>query len=187
MINHAFCPDAVALVRMDHTHVFALFHRYRIDADPVAKRGLVELIAQALEIHAALEEEIFYPAVMAVDDNETTRKSVPEHDTMRSVIRELRTMDSSLDAFDERFMDLMNEVLHHVADEETDMLLLAERSLSSRRLRQLGARMLQRRVGLMMRRAPALSRAFAQGFPSATAVVCAALAGRLFYHALRGR
>src|SRR5690606_10163585 len=73
-------PSATSMIRMDHTHVLATFHRYRIDSPVNVKRGLVNTVCIALEVHAQLEEEIFYPAVRAISDNEAIRKSVPEHD-----------------------------------------------------------------------------------------------------------
>ena len=54
-------PSATTMIRMDHTHVLATFHRYRIDTPEKTKRSLVNLICAALEVHAQLEEEISIP------------------------------------------------------------------------------------------------------------------------------
>ena len=58
-----------------------------------AKKGLVDTVCVALEIHAQLEEEIFYPALRAHADTEFLRKSVPEHDQMRRLITHLRNLE----------------------------------------------------------------------------------------------
>ena len=60
-------PSATKMIRMDHTHVLATFHKYQTDTAPQTKRGLVNTVCLLLEIHAQLEEEIFFPAVRAVD------------------------------------------------------------------------------------------------------------------------
>ena len=75
--------------------------------------------ACALEIHAQLEEEIFYPALRAIADTEFVEKSVPEHDQMRRLITQLRNLEPADASYDETFFELMNIVMHHVADEET--------------------------------------------------------------------
>ncbi len=58
-------PTATNMIRMEHTHVMSTFHQYETDASPRAREGLVNTICLALEIHAQLEEEIFYPALRA--------------------------------------------------------------------------------------------------------------------------
>jgi len=125
-------PGATRMIRLDHSHVLVTFHRYKIDTNPRVKQGLVDTICTALEIHAQLEEEIFYPAIREVTDNEAIRKSVPEHDEMRRLIAKLRGMEPTDPAYDDTVMELMRDVLHHVADEETILLPEAERILADR-------------------------------------------------------
>lgn len=64
---------------------------------------------------------------------------------MRESIAKLRGMDPDATAYDDTLMELMREVLHHVADEETILLPMAEESLAHD-LRRLGARMNTRRA-----------------------------------------
>jgi iron-sulfur cluster repair protein YtfE (RIC family) len=157
------------MIRMDHTHVMAVFHRYHAETSWWRKRAIVELACTALEIHAQLEEEIFYPAlseVMAGD--ERLAKSKPEHDKMREDIAKLRSMGPEDAAYDARFMQLMREVMHHVADEETVLLPTAERALGSQ-LSALGMRMTKRRMQLVARNRPTAIAANTAGtFPLAS-------------------
>jgi len=77
-------PSITTMIRMDHTHVFALFHRYQADTPDGRKRALLANACLALEVHAQLEEEIFYPALRRViSDDQVLNKSGPEHDEMR--------------------------------------------------------------------------------------------------------
>jgi len=157
-------PHATQLVRKDHTDVLALFHRYRANVSPRMKRGLVRSVCLALEVHAQVEEELLYPAVREVSTSEFLRKAVPEHDEMRRLIALLREMDPGDSRFDGTFMELMRDVIHHVADEETSFLPEAERVLRGR-LGELGVRMMQRRVALLAPRAPALAYNRARALP----------------------
>jgi hypothetical protein len=154
---------------MDHTHVMAAFHRYHASTPWWRKRAIVELACTALEIHAQLEEEIFYPALAdALPGDDTLAKSKPEHDEMRADIARLRAMGPHDAAFDARFMKLMREVMHHVADEETVLLPTAERALAAE-LSVLGARMTRRRLQLVAQNRPAAIAANTVGtFPLAS-------------------
>jgi hemerythrin superfamily protein len=146
-------PNATNMIRADHTHVLATFHRYKTDSDPKTKRGLVNTACTALEIHAQLEEEIFYPALRAASgDYSVIDKNVPEHDEMRRLISSLRSMEPTDPDYDETFMELMRDVMHHVADEETVFLPEAERTMGDR-LGELGMEMTRRRLQLAAPRA----------------------------------
>jgi hemerythrin superfamily protein len=139
-------PSATDMIRADHARVLATFHRYKCDAAAAAKGSLVANLCLALEVHAQMEEEIFYPAMASVDQALIGR-FIAEHDRMRSLIGELRAADPAEPQYDERVMALMREVLHHVADEETVLLPQAERVLGER-LGELGARLMKRRLAM---------------------------------------
>lgn len=167
-------PTATTMLRMDHSHVLTLFHRFKPATSPGKKRALVANACLALEVHAHLEEEFFYPALRTVLDGDTVlQKSGPEHDEMRRLIAELRDLATDREplegtAFDDKFMALMRVVIHHVADEETRLLPAAERLLSDR-LDELGAAMLKRRLELLKPHAGELVMSTARSFPSAAA------------------
>lgn len=142
-------PTATALIRIDHDRVQGLFHELLPDAPPSARQATIRDLCAALEIHAQLEEEIFYPALrQAGITSPALDKSVPEHDDMQRLIERVRSFDGQDAAQADAVNQLMNAVLHHVADEETQLLPAAERWLGSGRLLELGERMSQRRVAL---------------------------------------
>ncbi|WP_211159886.1 hemerythrin domain-containing protein [Aromatoleum aromaticum] len=136
------------MIRTDHSHVLSVFHQYETDTSPQTKKALVNSACLSLEIHAQLEEEIFYPAMrQAMAESATVDKSVSEHEEMRRLITQLRGMEPTDPQYDETFMSLMRDVLHHAAEEETIMLPKAERLLGNR-LAELGAEMMKRRLEL---------------------------------------
>jgi hemerythrin superfamily protein len=141
-------PTATNMIRLDHTHVFSTFHQYKAGAPPRVKKGLVNTICTALEIHAQLEEEIFYPEMRKVcEDDESITKALEEHSEMRRLIGLLRAMEPEARDYDDTLSALMRDVMHHVADEETILLPAAERLLADR-LGELGAQMTKRRLQL---------------------------------------
>jgi hypothetical protein len=146
-ILNRLSPSATEMIRADHTRVLAVFHRYHIDASPRAKRALVSAICLALEVHARIEEEIFYPALRETETSLVEEQLEPEHEEMRRLIAALRVMAPTRDQYDATFMELMRVVMHHVADEETILLTLAE-SVMGDRLQTLGRQMAIRRLQL---------------------------------------
>lgn len=90
LMSH-MCPSATHMIRMDHGHVLTLYHQYLPQRSPARREALVRAICAALEIHAQVEEDIFYPALRAAGvEPELLDKSVPEHDEMRRAIERLR-------------------------------------------------------------------------------------------------
>jgi len=178
-ITETISPGITNMIRLDHTHVLTTFHQYEMDASPQAKQALVNTACLALEIHAQLEEEIFYPAMREVGtDARLVEKSIPEHDEMRRLIDRLRNMEPTETAYDETFMELMRTVMHHVADEETTLLPDAERLLADR-LSELGAQMTRRRLQLSAPHAGEIALNAMRGFPVTSLMVAtgAVLAG----------
>lgn len=166
-------PSITKMIRMDHSHVMTVFHRYRPDLAPQTKEAIVGTVTVALEIHAQLEEEIFYPALREATGNDTVlAKSVPEHDEMRRLVAELREMSPEDEAYDETFMALMREVIHHVADEETTLLPEAERVLAGQ-LSELGAQMTRRRMELAAPRAGEIATHTVRAMPTTTLLMAA--------------
>src|SRR5438270_672213 len=98
------------MIRLDHTHVVALFHRYRADLAPRVRKGLVDQVCLAVEIHATLEEEIFYPALREVTDNDVLRKSEPEHYEMKQLIARLRQLEDCGPEMDAMFYTMVQNI-----------------------------------------------------------------------------
>ncbi len=165
-------PSITNMIRMDHTHVVAAFHQFQADTPARVKKGLADNICLALEVHAQLEEEIFYPALREVSPDEVLDKSKPEHDEMRQLIAQLRGLHPTDPAFDQTVNDFMRAVLHHVADEETQLLPKAERLLAGQ-LSEMGARMTRRRFELLGPRGGELAGSMARSMSTGTLLAAA--------------
>ena len=179
-------PSVTRMIRMDHSHVLVLSHQFTSDASPDKKKSIAEAVCLALEIHARLEEEIFYPALREVDGgNEVLAKAQPEHDEMRRLIDVLRTIGPTDVHYDATFHQLMRNVTHHVADEEAVLLPAAERLLADR-LSELGAQMTRRRLQLAGPHAGELAIAHARTMPAATMLMAGGLLAGAWWLGRRG-
>lgn len=173
-------PSITDMIRFDHSHVLVTFHQYTSTTKPSVKKALAETICDALEIHATLEEEVFYPVIRRLNPNEPViQKSEPEHDEMRRMIAELRETRATDERHDVLMHELMRDVMHHVADEETVLLPEAERLLDKDRLNELGAAMTRRRLDLLKPKAGRLAKSTAVGFSGSTTAIVVGLAGAL--------
>jgi len=168
-------PSITKMIRMDHTHALTTFHKYEVDTSPARKQAIVNTVCLALEIHAQLEEEIFYPALQAVAaDNQVLHKALPEHAEMKRLIAELREMSPEDAEYDLRVNELMRDVMHHVADEETVLLPAAELLLKDR-LSELGAQMTKRRFELAGPHAAEIAGNTARAMPAGTMLMAGGL------------
>jgi hemerythrin-like domain-containing protein len=120
--------DAIAMLQADHDQVRQLFRAYRTAKDPATQWELALHIFDELEVHAQLEEVVFYQAV----EEETTslgkrlvHASLEEHQEALALIQDLRSLAPSSPAFDPTFQALVLTVEHHMTEEEMEMFPLA--------------------------------------------------------------
>jgi hemerythrin superfamily protein len=140
-------PNATQMIRQDHKKVEGLFKKFEQTKGAQAKRRLAENAMAELEVHAALEEEIFYPAVKReVDDGSMIQEALEEHQTVKQLISELKGMEEADDEFESQFSQLVENVQHHVEEEENEMLPKVEESELD--LASLGEQMSQRKQEL---------------------------------------
>jgi len=142
--------DAVALIKADHREVEQLFREFEGAGDRAykTKQDLVSKIIQELEVHATVEEEIYYPAVEAKakkDGKELVAEAVEEHHVVKVLLGELAGMSSEDEAFDAKVTVLMENVRHHVEEEEAEMLPQSEKILGEDELTRLGEQMAARK------------------------------------------
>jgi hemerythrin superfamily protein len=134
------------MIRQDHKKVEGLFKKFEQTKGAEAKRRVAENAMSELEVHATLEEQIFYPAVEKEVDGSMVSEAREEHQTVKQLIAELKGMEEADEEFESQFSELMENVQHHVEEEETEMLPKVEESALD--LKSLGEQMSERRQEL---------------------------------------
>jgi hypothetical protein len=138
--------SATKLLKKDHDRVRDLFKQYE-DAGERAyqtKKQLVETISEELDIHAQIEEKIFYQAFRNVQKKESkklVRESFEEHLIVKRLIAELAKMGPQDEQFDAKVTVLKESVEHHAGEEERELFPDAQKLFSNERLEELGAEM----------------------------------------------
>ncbi|MFN8557778.1 MAG: hemerythrin domain-containing protein [Dehalococcoidia bacterium] len=144
--------NAIDMLKQDHQKVLDLYRRYEQGGGSTGEAQTARTILMELEIHSKLEEEIFYPAVRAAADGghlqEVVAEGYEEHHAVDQLIEELKAMPPGSDDYDRKFSKLMQDVQHHIREEESEMLPDAQRRLGDR-AQQLGDQMMQRKQHLM--------------------------------------
>src|SRR5437868_6748771 len=139
--------DAISQLKEDHDKVKSLFDEFEKANGRAAKRSIARQAIAELKIHAALEEEIFYPAVRAQLETQVMNEADEEHHVAKVLIAELEKMDGRGDHYDAKFVVLAENVRHHIKEEEGEMLPEARRLEID--FEELGQEMLRRRKQLM--------------------------------------
>jgi hemerythrin-like domain-containing protein len=119
-------PDALELLKADHDKVKSLFREFEslkgIEDEDERKSELVDEICYELTVHSMIEEEIFYPLVRSViDDDDMMDEADIEHAGARELISQLEVMYPGDDHFDATVTVLGEEIAHHIDKEESDM------------------------------------------------------------------
>lgn len=111
--------DAIALLKDDHRKVEKLFKEFESAKGDGRKEKLAQQICLELSVHAAIEEEIFYPACEGTVDEDLLKESYVEHDAAKLLIAEIEGGKGESDEFfDAKVKVLQEEIEHHVEEEE---------------------------------------------------------------------
>lgn len=157
--------DAITLIKKDHDKVEELFARYnggggltglvkRVTGNvpPRQKTTALAGICRELDVHARIEEEIFYPAIRKTDDPELQRQvdeSLREHARVKELVGKLRGRTGEPDAdTDAMVSELEQCVGHHVREEENEMFPRVEEMVPAPERRELGRQLQERKRAL---------------------------------------
>jgi hemerythrin superfamily protein len=89
----------------------------------------VRQVLDELTVHAAVEEELLYPAARgALAEASLIDEAEVEHESLHALIEQLRAMTPEDDKYVARFTVLCEYVLHHVKEEEGEMFPLLEKA-----------------------------------------------------------
>ena len=148
----AGAPEATQLLADDHREVRSLFERYAALAGARAgedERGpLAEEICTLLTVHAAIEEEIFYPAARAAGvEGALLDEARVEHASAKGLIAQIRDMQADDPLYDAKVRVLGEYIDHHVGEEENALFPRCRSAALD--LQALGQRLAARKRELM--------------------------------------
>jgi hemerythrin-like domain-containing protein len=134
--------DAIVMLKDDHKEVRKLFREFQKDSTTPARKGqLVEKIIELLTVHTYIENEVMYPRVRALlpDLEDDVLESYEEHHVADLLVMELVPMTYKDERFVAKATVLIENVEHHIEEEEQEWFPQVREGLSRTQLREIGA------------------------------------------------
>jgi hemerythrin superfamily protein len=139
--------DAIVVLKADHKEVKALFRQFEKAGDDATKTkgALVKQILELLTVHTYIENEVMYPEVRKLlpDLEDDVLESYEEHHVADLLCAELSVMNPDDERFDAKTTVLIENVTHHIEEEEQEWFPKVREGLGRKQLADLGARMLE--------------------------------------------
>lgn len=133
--------DAIKMLKKQHREVEALFKEFEKAKSAGPRRKVFEKIADALAIHATIEEKHFYPAAKKKQTEDMLLESVEEHLQVKRIIADLMQLEADDPSFIAKATVLKEDIQHHVEEEEEDLFPKVQKLLDDDELEAVAAAM----------------------------------------------
>lgn len=138
--------DAIVLLKNDHQEVRKLFREFQAAGEKatVLKGRLVTRIIELLTVHTYIENEVMYPQVRELlpELEADVLESYEEHHVADILVMELYSMKPTDERFVAKTTVLIENVLHHMEEEEQDWFPKVRDRLGRKALQEMGAALL---------------------------------------------
>lgn len=135
--------NAIELLKEDHDRVDKLFQKVKANED-ADHRDTFDQIKTELEIHTHIEETIFYPKIREEGDEELKKivlEGLEEHHQAKMFLREIAGLADESEKFQPKLKVLMEDIAHHVQEEEGKMFPMIQKQFNEYTLQMLGNEM----------------------------------------------
>lgn len=130
--------NITTLLKEDHREVESLITE--LEGSP-SKETFLKL-KQSLDLHAQIEETIFYPALEENDNTEDlVDEAYQEHDEVKDLLAEMASTDVDGEDFQDLLAQLKDSINHHVEEEENELFPKAQKILGEETLESMGEEM----------------------------------------------
>jgi hemerythrin superfamily protein len=138
--------DMIDVLIEDHREVQALFRALQDgNGDPQHRRDLADAMTAELVRHSIAEEEYLYPTAREVlpDGDKEADHEIEEHAEVERLLKELDGVDATEPRFDELTAKVIEEVGHHLEEEENDLFPRLRQACTAEQLTELGHKVQQ--------------------------------------------
>jgi hemerythrin-like domain-containing protein len=139
--------DAIVLLKNDHKEIKKTFNAFKKLGDGATKEKgrLVKQMIELLTVHTYIENEVMYPRVRELlpELEDDVLESYEEHHVADVLVMELSTMKPTDERFTAKTTVLIENVEHHIDEEEQEWFPQVRAGLGRRTLQELGADMIQ--------------------------------------------
>ena len=132
-------PNAIELLTSDHAAVEQMFRQIETAPEGDARSLLVAEVIRELSVHAAIEEQVLYPAMRKAlpDGDHLVGEAIEEHQQVKETLAAVERADSPAER-DPHLVSLIGNVRHHVEEEETELFPKLRASITTAELQEMG-------------------------------------------------
>ncbi len=132
--------DAIVLLKNDHKEIKSLFRQFQQADDDKARGALMSKIIEQLTVHTYIENEVMYPRMreLVPDTNQDILESYEEHHVADVLVAELAAMQPSDERYLAKATVLIENVEHHIEEEETGWFPKVREALGRNDLSEIG-------------------------------------------------
>lgn len=134
--------DAITLLTEDHRAVDKIFDKFESTGPRAfkARKDLAERIVRDLSVHAAIEEQVLYPAIREAlpETEDDVLEALEEHHVAKWVLSEIDGMSPDHERFKAKVTVLIESVRHHVEEEEEVLFPKVRAALDDEQLERIG-------------------------------------------------
>ena len=139
--------DAIVLLKQDHKEVLKVFKDFEKTGDGAHKEQgrLVDRMIELLTVHTYIENEVMYPRVRELlpDLEDDVLESYEEHHVADVLVMELVGMKPDDERFRAKTTVLIENVRHHIEEEEQEWFPQVREGLGRKALQELGAELVK--------------------------------------------
>ena len=141
--------DAIVQLKQDHQEIRKVFRQFKEAGEnaTVRKGQLVDKIIELLTVHTYIENEVMYPRVRELlpELEDDVLESYEEHHVADVLVVELSMMKPDDERFDAKTTVLIENVEHHMDEEEQDWFPKVREGLGRTALQEIGEELLAAR------------------------------------------
>ncbi|KRF37254.1 hemerythrin domain-containing protein [Nocardioides sp. Soil805] len=141
--------DAIVQLKQDHQEIRKAFRRFtEAGENATTRKGqLVDTIIELLTVHTYIENEVMYPRVRELlpELEDDVLESYEEHHVADVLVVELAAMKPTDERFDAKTTVLIENVTHHMDEEEQDWFPKVREGLGRKALQEIGEELLAAR------------------------------------------
>jgi hemerythrin superfamily protein len=131
--------NVLEILKQDHQKVKGLFQEVTRTTDQAKRKELFDKIDTELEIHAHVEETVFYPAIEEHEEfKDMVAEALQEHQEAKTLLEELEELGAEDHDFGSKLQELIEAVEHHIKEEEGEMFPKIREVFDEDELEQLG-------------------------------------------------
>ncbi|HYK94726.1 MAG TPA: hemerythrin domain-containing protein [Candidatus Dormibacteraeota bacterium] len=141
--------NAVTMLEDEHASLKRLLRELDTTTDRAVKTRteLLDRVTDMLRAHETIEEEILYPALKEHPRaKDVVLEGMEEHNVVDRILGELATLAVDDETWGPKASVMIENIEHHIEEEEDDMFVKARQVFSLVELRELGERMAARRA-----------------------------------------